>query len=89
MASLAELAAQAAKKPYDLELPDGATVSVPQPSLSAWQSAPVNGGIDDFLAALGVGADDAARVSDALKAAPLGTADYLVSSMRKHFGLGN
>lgn len=89
MAKLSDLVAKAERKPYELELDDGVVISIPQPTLAAWAAAPINQDVPAFLTALGVSAEDAARAEAALIAAPLGTADVLVSSIRGHFGLGN
>ncbi len=89
MPKLSELVAKAARRPYEIELDDGTVVEVPQPTLGAWQAAPFGGDVGEFLAHLGVGGDDAARVQEVMAQAPLGTADELLSSMRGHFGLGN
>lgn len=89
MASLADLAAQAAKAPYELDLPDGTKVSIPQPTLGRWLDAPVTGKVSAFLEALGVSEEDAKRADEALRDAPLGTSDRLFASLRNYFGLGN
>lgn len=89
MAKLSELVAKATRKPYELELDDGSVIEVPQPTLEKWQDAPFTATVHDFLVYLGVSEEGAARAQEAVGKAPLGTADWLLSDMRGHFGLGN
>ncbi|HEX5272299.1 MAG TPA: hypothetical protein VFW33_17500 [Gemmataceae bacterium] len=84
-----DLAAKAARDPYVLELPDGTSVSIAQPTVAMWNEVPFSGGMGAVLLALGVSEDDMERVTAAMQGAPLGVADDLVVDIRGHFGLGN
>lgn len=86
---LSELAAKARRDPYVIEMDDDTAVSVAQPTIDGWTTACEAGDIGGVLTALGVGEDDAVRVTAALSALPMGTDAELMAAMRAHFQLGN
>jgi hypothetical protein len=90
MPKLSDLAAKAARQPYDLELDDGTVLSVPQPTIAGWQAAcEAPGGVAGFLTALGASADGAAKVAAEMPDLPYGTESALVIALRNYFRLGN
>lgn len=90
MAKLSELAAKAQRKPYELDLEDGAEpVLIAHPVAAKWIEAVEGNNLEGFLRVLGVSDADTARAAAAMPDQPLGTSGELVASMRVHFGLGN
>lgn len=89
MAKLSELVAKARRDPYPLELDDGTTVSIAQPTVPQWRQACEADDITGFLTVLNVSADDAARVSAELDGAVFGAESAVVTALRGYFGQGN
>ena len=87
---LSEIAAKAARDPYELDLEDGGEViAVSHPAIGKWQEALEGNNLDAFLTVLGVGEEDRARVAALMPDQVVGTPGELVADMRVHFGLGN
>jgi hypothetical protein len=96
MASLEELAAKAAKKPYLVELGGQVLASIAHPSLTTWieawrqlVDAPAAEEVPVFLRALGVDEAAAQAAGGALAEMPAGTVKLLLDDMKAAFGLGN
>lgn len=89
MAKLSDLVAKARRDPYPLELDDGTTVSIAQPTIPQWQQACQADGMSAFLSVLGVSEADAARVSAELDGALFGSESAVVGALRSYFQLGN
>jgi hypothetical protein len=84
---LSDLIAEAAAAPYELELPDGSTISVPPVSVAAWDrigEADSSGDVVRVLAG-----DHAQQIIDACAGAPAVVLRNLSAEMVKAFGLGN
>lgn len=89
MAKLSDLVAKAARQPYELELDDGTTVSVPQPTIPQWRQACQADSLDGFLQALGVSAEHAAAVQAQMEGAPFGAESAVIRALRTYYQLGN
>lgn len=86
---LSDLVAKARRDPYELEMPDGTVVSVPQPTITRWREACEGDGIGAVLLALGVTDAEAAAVNAVTEAGPFGGESAVVADMRIYFQLGN
>ena len=86
---LSDLAAKARRDPYLIELADGTTVSVPQPTVDGWTEACKADDVFGVLAMLGVDEDDATALRAELAGVPMSTDYELMNDMRAHFQLGN
>jgi hypothetical protein len=89
MAKLSDMVASATRAPYPLELDDGTTVSVAQPTLTKWAEACLKGDVFEFLAALDVSAEDVARVKAQLGEPLFGWSQAVVDALRTYYRLGN
>lgn len=87
MAKLADLIAAAQRAAYELELPDGTSLSFPQPDVDTWTSLAEADTITDVLRVMA--ADQADALLAAIGTAPAPVLQALAEDMRKAWGLGN
>jgi len=89
MAKLSDLIAQAQREPYQLELADGTTVSVPQPTVAEWRAACAAANLGGILTGIGVSTEDAERVQAELDTSVFGAETAVLQALRNYFRLGN